>query len=94
MDIAIEEEEEEEVKECFGECFYDKVLDLRRKRKQEVSLEQTKKKKLTVGYHHGKLNISLFNYQFPLMTWFHMIVNWLIGSVSENVPPLWTLSSK
>ena len=40
MGIAIEEEEEEEGNECFD----DEVLDLRRKRKREVSLEKTKKK--------------------------------------------------
>ena len=56
MDIAIEEEEEEEGNECFDECFHDEVPDLRQKRKQEVSLEQTEKRKVTVGYHHGKLN--------------------------------------
>ena len=28
------------------------------------------------------------------MTCSQLIVNWLLGSVSENVPPLWTLSSK
>ena len=28
------------------------------------------------------------------MTCSHMIVNWLLGSISENVPRLWTLSSK
>ena len=37
MDIAIEEEEEEEVNKCFDECFDDEVLDLRRNRKREVS---------------------------------------------------------
>ena len=28
------------------------------------------------------------------MTCSHLIVNWLLGIVSENVPPLWNLSSK
>ena len=59
MDIVIEEEEEEECNECFD----DKVLDLRQKRKQGVSLEQTKKRKFVVGYHHGNLNVLSSNYQ-------------------------------
>ena len=57
MFILIEDEEEKEVNECFDECFDYKVLDLRRKVKREVSLEQMKKRKFTVGYNHGKLNV-------------------------------------
>ena len=68
MDIAIEEEEEEEGNECFNKCFDDEVLYLRQKIKREVSLEQTNKRKITVGYHHGKLNFLPSNYQPPHMT--------------------------
>ena len=57
MDIAVEDEEEEEGNKCFDECFDDEVLYSRRKRKRGVSLEQTKKGKITVGYHYGKLDI-------------------------------------
>ena len=64
------------------------------KKKQEVSLEKTNKKKFTVSYHHGRLNVLPSNYQFPRMPCSRLIVNWLLGSVSENVPPPWTLSSK
>ena len=53
MDISVYEAEEEEGKECFD----DKVLDLRLKRKRKESLEQTKGRKFTVGYHHGRLNV-------------------------------------
>ena len=58
MDIVIDEEEEEEGHECLDYCFDDEVLDLRRKRKREISLEQTKGIKSTVKYHHGKLNFN------------------------------------
>ena len=68
LDKAIQEEGEEECNECFNECSYGEVLDLRRKIKQGLSLEQTKKRKFTVRYHHGKLNVLPYNYQFPLMT--------------------------
>ena len=47
-----------------------------------------------MGYHHGKLNVLDSNHKCLPMTWSQMIVNWLIGSVSENLYPLWTLSSK
>ena len=47
-----------------------------------------------MGYHHGKLNVLPSNYQFPMMTCYQLIVNLLLGSVSDNVTRLWTLSSK
>ena len=47
-----------------------------------------------MGYHHGKLNVLTSTYQFPPMTCYQLIVNWLLDRVSENVPPLWTLSYK
>ena len=40
------------------------------------------------------LNVLPSNYQFHLMTCSQLTVNWLLGSVSENVPPLWNFSSK
>ena len=46
INISIPEEEEGEGKECFDEYFDDEVLDLRQKRKQEVSLEQTNRENL------------------------------------------------
>ena len=94
MEISIEEEEEEGGNKCFDKCFDDEVPYLRQKRKREVSLEKTKKIKLTVGYHDVKLNVLPSNHQFPPMTCYQLIVNWLIGSVSDTVPLIWTLSSK
>ena len=75
MDTAIEEEEDEEGNKCFDECSDDEVLDLRRKRKREVCLEQMKKRHFMVGYHHRKLNILPSNYQSPPMTFSQLIVN-------------------
>ena len=88
MGIAIEEEEEEEGNDCFDECFDNEVLDLRQTIKREVSLEHTNKRKLMVRYHHGKVNVLPSNDQLPPMTCSQLIVNWLLGSVSENVTPL------
>ena len=47
-----------------------------------------------MGHHHGKLNILPSNYQYLPITCSQLIVNWLLGNVSENVPPLWNLSYK
>ena len=56
-------------------------------------MEQTKKRKFMMGYHHGKLNVLPYNHLFPPMNCYHVIVNWLLSSVSENVPHFWTLIS-
>ena len=32
--------------------------------------------------------------KFSPMTWYQLIENWLLDIIFENVPPLWTLSSK
>ena len=57
-------------------------------------MEQTKKRKFTVGHHHGNLNTLPSTYQLPPMTCSQLIVNCLIWSVYDNSPPLWTLISK
>ena len=57
-------------------------------------MEKNETRKFAVGSHHGKLNILPSNYQFPPMTCFQLIANWLLESVSENLPPLWNLRSK
>ena len=75
-----------------SECFDDEVICWRLKR--EVSVEKTKKRKFTVGYHHGKLNYLPSNYQFPLTACFQLIENWLLGILFNNVIPLFNLSSK
>ena len=90
MDIAIEEE----YNECFNKCFDDEILYLRQKIKREASLEQTEKRKFAVGYYHGKLNVLTSSYQLPPMTCSQLIVNWFLGSVYDNLPYLWTFSSK
>ena len=94
MDIEIEKEEQEEGNACFDKCFDDEVLDLKQRRKLEVSSEQTNKRNVTVGYLHGKLNVLTSNYPFPPMTCSQLTVTCLLGSVSDNVTPLWNLSSK
>ena len=46
-----------------------------------------------VGYHHGKINVLTYNNQFSTMTCCQMIVNWLLSSVSKNVPLFWDFIS-
>ena len=78
----------------FLRVFYDRVLYLRRKRKREVNLEQMKKIKFMVVYHHGKLNILPSIYQLPLMNFSKVTVNLLLENSSNNVTPLWNFTYK
>ena len=53
-----------------------------------------KGEKICGGISSRKTIFLPSGYQFTPMNCSQMIVNWLIGSVSENVSPIWILSSK
>ena len=56
---------------------------------------QLKRRKLTLGLHHGKLNPLPSTWTFPKkMSVIHLINMWLLGNKKENVPPLKLLSSR
>ena len=52
-----------------------------------------KKRKFTIGLHHGRLNPLPANFKFPSMTLQQLIVNYLLGDSGNNVPPYSSLSS-
>ena len=52
-----------------------------------------KEEKIYDGISSWKLNVLPYNHLFPPMNCSQMIVNWLLSSVSENVPHFWTLIS-
>ena len=47
-----------------------------------------------VGYHQGKISVLLSKYQLLMINYSQLILNWLLGSVSEIIPFLCTFSSK
>ena len=47
-----------------------------------------KKRKLTVGFHHGCLQVVPVYWKFLNMTIKHFIDNWFIGNEREKIPPL------
>ena len=49
---------------------------------------QLKRRKLTVGLHHGKLNVLPANWKYPKMTMVQLIHLYLMGSPSEGVAAL------
>ena len=69
-------------------------LQLNRRRAQERAAATVKKRKLKVGYHHGKLNPLTSTFQFAPMTCLQLIQNWFIGDLNRNIPPLYSLDSK
>ena len=55
---------------------------------------QLKKRKLTVGFHHGMLNPLPPTWVYPKMNCIQLINLWLLGAPAENVTPLKNLTSK
>ena len=60
----------------------------------EKPATQVKERKLTFGWHHGKLNPLPSTGEFPKnMTLINMMNMWLLGIKKENVQPFKFLSS-
>lgn len=64
-----------------------------RKRKHGEVMNAMKKRKFTIGFHHGKLNPLPANFQFPKMTAHQLIINWLLGDLTQNIPPYKNIST-
>ena len=64
----------------------EEVRALERKNISEAKLK-LKKRKLTVGFHHGSLQVVPVYWKFPNMTIKHLIDNWFIGNEREKIPP-------
>ena len=68
---------------------------LQLKRKEVVTSAQlVKKRRYTVGHHHGRLNVLPRNFKFTSLTPFMLVECWLLGSERHNIPPLARLDSK
>ena len=62
------------------------VRALERKKISEAGLK-FKKRKLTVGFHHGRLQVVPVYWKFPNMTIKQLIDNWFIENEREKIPP-------
>ena len=67
---------------------------LKSREEHKNSIAIMKKRKLKVGFHHGKLTILPVNFSFPRMTMNQLVLNWLVGNVEKNQPPYCALSAK
>jgi hypothetical protein len=83
-DEAVEYDVHEENEYIFSE----EEVQLRRKKQREKSLMALKRRKLTMGSHHGSLTPLPQDWKFPSMTWTQLIHNWLLGNEEYNIPPL------
>ena len=57
------------------------------------SVACVKRRRLKVGYHHGKLTILPPDFAFPRMTTHQLVLNWLVGNLKKNLPPYSALSA-
>ena len=64
----------------------EEVRALERKKISEAKLK-SKKRKLTVGFHHGRLQVVPVYWTFTNMTIKQLIDNWFIGNEREKIPP-------
>jgi hypothetical protein len=55
--------------------------------------QQMKRRKLTVGYHYGRLSPLPLNWKSPKMNFVQMIHMWLMGSLADDVAALRYLDS-
>ena len=67
---------------------------LKSREEHKNSIAVMKKRKLKVGFHHGKLTILPVDFSFPRMTMHQLVLNWLVGNVKKNQPPYCALSAK
>jgi hypothetical protein len=67
---------------------------VRKRKLHEISEGIRKKRKLNVGFHHGRLNVLPQDFKFASMTVNQFINCWLLGDNERNIPALCLLTSK
>ena len=95
-DDEVETEDYSIMEEDIDPIDYNDLTVEERATKQKEYNDKTKqvvkKRKFTVGFHHGKLSPLPATFKWPKMTTFQLCVNWLIGNVEESIPPYCTLT--
>ena len=66
--------------------------DLKAREEHKNSVTCVNRKRLKVGYHHGKLAILPLDFAFSRMTTNQLVLNWLVGNVKKNLPLYCALS--
>ena len=68
------------------------LLGIVERRRRSTAKKIMSKRKLTMGYHHGKLQVLPPLWKFPKMNAKQLIANWYVGNVREKIPPYALLS--
>ena len=89
MHMLLEEDQAAEIAAISEE---EKQLHIERNHQQ--AMDHVKKRKLTMGSHHGLLTPLPSDWEFPSMTWSQLIENWFLGNQRDNLPPIIDLDSK
>lgn len=96
--FVVEDEDElvefDEVHNVNEQLFSEEEKRLHQKRKHEVAISSVKRRRLTMGCHHGMLMPLPQDWEFPSMTWTQLIFNWFLGNTEDNLPPLVNLDSR
>ena len=56
------------------------------KRKQYHAKLSVKRRKLTMGFHNGRLQVLPVYWRFPRMTGKQLVENWFAGNTEEKIP--------
>ena len=51
-----------------------------------------KKRQLTMGFHHGNLQVLSPHWQFPKTNTQQLMDNWYVGNAREKIPPIGLLT--
>ena len=66
--------------------------DIIERRSRQNTKKVMAKRQLSMGFHHGKLQVLPPRWKFPKMNAKQLIDNWYVGNAREKVPPLALLS--
>ena len=64
------------------------------RRRRTKNKEVVSRRNLTMGFHHGRLQVLPPTWTFPKMSAKQLIDNWYVGNKEDHIPPLALLSPK
>ena len=87
-------DEEDLISNSSDEVIEDdtEVQDIIERRSRQNQKRVMAKRQLTMGFHHGKLQVLPPMWKFPKMNAKQLIDNWYVGNTREKIPPLVLLS--